>query len=246
MKKTGTLRHKLKVYCHKITRRIKIFLTKKIYVSFGENCLTDNILERHGLKLLTTPFSHGRSNIEYILHLEKDNYTDFLNLDYLNYEEVSGKMVPRLKKYNSIQNEYNSLHKNGFEFTHHDVISDEKIRSKMKERVYNLKKLIGKKKFIIFYHHRINATTDKDLLLGHLCEISKIYSTKEIKSEIICFTQKIISDFEERSVSYSKMNGIHFFVFNTINEWGGDDQEIFWAKCDEDLIKEMIFFAKRI
>jgi len=240
------IRNKLKDYYRRKERKIRLSLSNKLYVSFGENCLTDNILERHNLKLLTTVFSHGRSNVEYVLHLEKDNYSDFLNLDYLEYEEVSEKMVPRLKKYNSIQNDYHNLHKNGLEFTHHDVIKDENVRAKMRQRVFNLKKLIGKKKFVIFYHHRVNNATDKDLLIRHLCELREIYSTEKIKSEIICFTQKNISNFDERKVSYSREKEIHFFVFNTMNEWAGDDQEIFWARCDEDLIKEMVIFAKRI
>jgi Putative papain-like cysteine peptidase (DUF1796). len=240
------INNNLKDYYLVKKEKIRLFFSNKLYVSFGENCLTDNILKRYGLKHLTTPFSHCRSNIEYILHLERDDYADFLNLDYLEYEKVSGKMVPRLKKYNTIQNEYISSHKKGFEFTHHDVISDEKVRTKIQQRVFNLKKLIGKKKFVIFYHHRVNNATDKDLLIRHLCELREIYSTKKIKSEIICFTQRIINSFAERSVSYSKDDEIHFFVFNTMNEWSGDDQEIFWARCDEDLIKEMVFFAKRM
>lgn len=48
-----------------------------IYLSFGENCLTDRLLERHGLKSFATPFSWGLSNVEYILQIEKDKYKDF-------------------------------------------------------------------------------------------------------------------------------------------------------------------------
>ena len=71
----------------------------KVYLSFGENCLPDHILNRYALKSFTTPFSHGRSNVEYILNLERDDYTDFLNLDYLSYEYLNEDRVQRLKKY---------------------------------------------------------------------------------------------------------------------------------------------------
>lgn len=42
-----------------------------IWLSLGENCLSDNILSRHSLKSFSTPFSHARSNIDYALELEK-------------------------------------------------------------------------------------------------------------------------------------------------------------------------------
>jgi hypothetical protein len=240
---------KLLRFFHKYKGRIKFLLSDKIYVSFGENCLTDNILSRYGLKLLTTPFSHGGSNVEIILNLEKDNYADFMNLNYLKYEDRGGGLGirPVLKKYNATQNKYHSLLRSGFSFSHHDVIKDEKVRAKMQQRVFYLKKLVGKKRFIILYHHRVNEDTNYELLINHLCELREIYSTEKMKSEIICFTQKIISDTEERSVTYSKEKGIYFFVFNTYKKWEGwDIPELLWARCDDDLIKEMIAFAKKL
>jgi len=237
---------KLKKYLNPIVWKIKYLFSKNVYLSFGENCLTDNILSRHNIKSFTTPFSHGRSNIEYILQLEKDNYKDFLNLKYLTYEEISEQKVPILKKYNSLINEYNALHMNGFEFTHHDVISDGEIRLKIEERINKLHSLIGKKKIVIFYHHRLNKSTKKDLLLSHLNELKNLYSTKKIKAEIICFTQNIVHFLDERNLQYSMNNGIHFFEFNTLNEWSGTDNNLFWALCDDDLILRMIKFAKKL
>ncbi|MFJ5369320.1 DUF1796 family putative cysteine peptidase, partial [Bosea sp. CER48] len=45
------------------------------WLSLGENCLPDNILERNGLKMFSTPFSHGRSNIEYAIQLHSEGYS---------------------------------------------------------------------------------------------------------------------------------------------------------------------------
>ncbi len=230
----------------KTKRKVKLALSKKLYVSFGENCLTDNILERHGLKLLTTPFSHARSNVEYILNLEADDYKDFLNLDHIAYEKLNKSNVPRLKKYNVVHNEYNRLHLNGFEFTHHDVIKDEKARSKIENRVHTLRSFIGRKKFMIFYHHRLSPNTNMDALLQDLTTLKEGYSTSRIRSEAICFTQRIIQSKEDRKLSYSKRDGVHFFLFDTLSIWEGDDDNLLWARCDEDLITEMVDIVKKI
>jgi hypothetical protein len=225
--------------------KLRLKFTKKLYVSFGENCLTDNIIERHKLKLITTPFSHGRSNIEYIIQLELDNYKNFLNLDFIQYEILNDKKVPRLKAYNVIHNDYNDLHNNGFEFTHHDVIASDAMRLKFRNRVDELQKYKKTKQIVILYHHRTNPKTDMNRLFDDLQEIKEIYTYGQNQSEIVCFTQRIIIDPNNRKMVYENKNGIHYFEFHTLNEWAGDDQEIFWARCDEDLITEMINQIKK-
>lgn len=229
-----------------IKQKIQLSFTGRIYVSFGENCLTDNILERYNLKLITTPFSHGRTNIEYIIQLEQDNYKDFLNPAFLQYEDLSGKKVPRLKKYNHIQNRYNELHENGFEFTHHDVIASPVIRQKMQKRVDTLQNLKGRKSFMILYHHRVDPQTNQERLLNDLNQLKEIYSSRNYRSEVICFTQRIINEADQRKVDYEIKNGIHYFVFHTLAEWAGGNDDLFWARTDEDLIKEMITKIKSL
>lgn len=237
---------KAKKIFNEIKRDFKIKFTKKIFVSFGENCLTDNILERHKLKLITTPFSHGRSNVEYIIQMELDNYKNFVNLNYIQYETLNDKKVPRLKAYNVIHNDYNELHKNGFEFTHHDVIASEELRLKFKHRVETLQKIKKTKQIIILYHHRINPTTNREKLFNDLLCLKQQYTHRKNTPEIVCFTQRIISDNNLRKLVYEIKNGIHYFEFHTLNEWTGDNQDIFWARCDEDLITEMISKIKKI
>jgi len=231
----------------KTLRNKRYLFSDKLYLSFGENCLTDNILARNNLKSFATIYSHSRSNIEYILQMEKDNYRDLFNLNYIKYEELNGKLIPRLKTYNKIENSYNTLHINGFEFTHHDVIKHEALRDKLKQRVERLNKYNGQKKIIIIYHHRVNSLTDINKLLGDLSELKSIYSRNKKKSaEVIFFTQKIISNESERKLEYKINNEIHMFIFNTLNIWEGDVDDILWARCDDDLIKQMIEKVKKI
>ena len=47
-------------------KKVQKLKKDKLYLSFGENCLTDNILSRYNIKSYSTPYSSARSNIEYI------------------------------------------------------------------------------------------------------------------------------------------------------------------------------------
>lgn len=241
------LKQKYKSALKKIKWKFKLKFSKKIYVSFGENCLPDNILERHKLKSLTSPYSHGRTNIEYILLLERDNYKDFLNPDYLKYEMVDGKKIaPRLKKYTEITNKYNQAQMNGFEFTHHDVIKSINLRKKFEERVKKIQSFIGQKKYIILYHHRYNKNTNLEQLILNLKELKELYSGNKNLAEVICFTQNIVETPNERNVEFFNREGIHLIKFNTLNLWEGENDDIFWARTDEDLIIKMIDYLKKI
>ena len=212
----------------------------KIYLSFGENCLTDNILKRYNLKSFTTPFSHSRSNIEYILKLEEENYDSFLKKDFLVYEDLKEKPVPRLKTHLNIINQYHSLHMNGFEFTHHDVINSQNDQQKILRRVHRLKSVLGKKKYVILYHHRVCEDNNLSLLISHLSELKKYYDSDEFKCEVILFKQIIIDKGSKKKLNYRKEDDVHVFDFLTYNDWTGGNPKFFFGIIDESLIRKMM------
>lgn len=244
--KNVNIKTRTDLFFSKLKGKFANYFTDKIYLSFGENCLADHILNRQGIKSFTTPFAHGRSNIEYVLQLEEDSYKDFLNLEFLAYEKLGKKEVPRLKKYNLVHNNYDESHSCGFEFTHHDIIRNDAVREKILSRVQKLQNMKGSRRFIILYYHKVTETSDMDMLLNDLCKLKEIYSTDKLESEVVCFYQKIVFDHHDRSLQYCFRNNIHLFTFNTLTQWGGDNNDIFWAICDEDLISEMIGFMNRL
>lgn len=213
--------------------------TNNVYLSFGENCLPDDILKRHGLKSFSSPYASGRSNIEYILQIEEDHFRNFLNRDYIRYEPFGQQMLPRLKHYDQILNRYDPLHMNGFEFTHHDVLSDDQQLKTFERRCSRQLELRGKNLFI-FYHHRFCKDTDWALLTAHLQRLRKIYLSRCPYVEVILFVQKLVSSAEERRVEHTEADGIHTYTFYTQNLRGGNDQNIFWARCDDDLVRIML------
>lgn len=226
--------------------KVKLYdsgLTKddNVYLSFGENCLTDDMLERFRIKSFTSPYSWGRMNVEYILQIEKGNYRDFLNPKYLYYGKTGEKRVVRLKKYNRLNNEYDESVMKGFEFTHHDLIKNRVLIKKFERRIERMKHLTDKNLYI-FYHHRYCETTRIDQLVNNLHELKEIYEKKTKHTELIVFSQIIVDNPIKRKVTHMNIDGMHVYVFYTTKIWAGHecDENIFWGRCDDDLFKIMI------
>lgn len=219
-------------------------LPSNVYISFGENCLTDRILERFHLKSFTTPYSHGRSNIEYINAIEYDDFNHFLCPSCLEYADIYGKQVVRSNYYAQQTNIYEYSVMNGFEFTHHDVIANSTHIETFKRRIDRLKELQNTNLYI-FYHHRYCEETNIDQLIKDLHKIHTLYTKRGNCVHVILFTQKLVKNSLNRKVIYTppqSKNGIHTFCFSTLNIWGGSNQDIFWAKIDDDLIAKMVNF----
>lgn len=50
-----------------------------LWLSLGENCLSDAILKRHGLKSFSTPFSLCRSNVDVVNQATEQSFTGLLD-----------------------------------------------------------------------------------------------------------------------------------------------------------------------
>lgn len=83
-----------------------------VWISLGENCLSDDILKRHYKKSYSSLYAAGRSNIEYALDMDKNNYKDLLSKVNLEYAYVGSHRVVRSIIYKSSSPNYNNLHLN--------------------------------------------------------------------------------------------------------------------------------------
>lgn len=225
-------------------RKVAKIMNRNIIFSLGENCLPDNILARNGLKSFSSPYASGRSNIEYVLAFEHEQFSDFLNLEHLKYEYFSDKEVARNKKYVAVKNRYNESCTNGFEFTHHDAIGSKKYRYRLQKRCKRMLKLKNKN-IIMLYHHRMCSKTDESLLVSHLLELADLYKLRGNSVHIYAFTQVIISGKNQRRSECIVDRDVTLYKFYTQNEWAGNDDDIFWAKCDDDLLEVMILDIKQ-
>ena len=216
-------------------------LSDTLYLSLGENCLTDNMLSRHGLKSFSTIYSHGRSNIDYAIHLENENHTNLLKDVYLYNDYVGDTRVVRNKYYSVSSDIFSELHRNGFEFTHHDVLSDVTARNNIHQKIHRLNYYRGKSNIKFFYHYRINEDSSLEGIFKKADEFLRYYEIDGKTCEVIIFTQRIVHQIQERSLEEIKYsNKVRVYIFNTLDVWEGENQTLFWAINDDDLIKAMI------
>ncbi len=237
----------LKIIKKTIKKTIKRYLDFKkqisntYYLSIGENCLTDNILDRHNLKSFSTPYSHGRSNLDYAIELEKENYQNLLKSEFIYYDYIGETKVVRNKHYSESDNIYNELHQNGFEFTHHDVIKNDLQRKSYERKILRMISFNKRKKLKFIYHYRINKNKNIKLLICKAQEFLSYYQKKGIKCEFVFFTQDIISRKEERELTkIHDSNNVKGYILKTLEIWEGNDDDTFWARKDDDLITKML------
>lgn len=236
--KLRTIRQRLRKYSCQL---MLLHTSKALWLSLGENCLTDSILQRYGIKSFSTLYSHGRSNIDYALFLEKNDYKDILNIENLRYDNIGKDKVVRSTLANSCDAIFSELHMNGFEFTHHNVIDSEKDKESAKRKIQRMLAIRGTEDVVFFYHHRINPNSDFDSLFNKALELSKYYRLNGRMCHIIIFFQRIITEDTNRGIHYrTVLPGIHSFELCTKEIWGGNNPNILWATVDDDLIYKMV------
>lgn len=215
--------------------------SKTHYLSLGENCLTDNILARHKLKSFSTPYSQGRSNLDYAIALEKDHYSHLLDSKFLYYDYVGETKVVRNKYYPYADSIYNELHKNGFEFTHHDVLNNDLQRQSYERKIARMLSFNKNHQLKFLYHYRNNDDLNVELIITKAKEFLNFYKEKNIKCEFIFFTQKIVTDKSNRAITkIHDSNNIKGFLLKTLEFWVGDDEDVLWARKDDDLLSELL------
>ncbi|ANI83148.1 DUF1796 family putative cysteine peptidase [Kosakonia oryzae] len=210
------------------------------WISLGENCLPDDILRRHNRKSFSSIFSSGRSNIEYILQMEKDNYQNLLDKTYLQHFPDGDHSVVRSTYYKDCVGQYSERHMLGFEFTHHDPLGISADKQTFKRRIERQLAWRGNKNFVFLYHHRVTANSDLALLREHLNELLSLYNAKGCECEVVLFYQNIVPQETQKRIDFTPHHsGLLEFACHTHEIWGGEDQDTFWARKDDRLFVEM-------
>ncbi|MFQ1947716.1 DUF1796 family putative cysteine peptidase [Aeromonas veronii] len=213
------------------------------YFSLGENCLSDELLKRHNRKSISSLFSSGRSNIDYINQLDKIDYQGLINKENLYKTKYMGRDVVRSTLCKTMSPIFHSTCSNGFEFTHHDILNNIEHIDSVKRKIQRQLRVRDEEDSIVcfLYHHRRNKDSDFKLLNEKLEKFSLSYlKNKSRKVTVALFYQTVITEEQDRKliVSIAK-NSVITFNFHTTNFWEGNDPNIFWAKVDDDLIEKM-------
>src|SRR5690554_215389 len=146
---------------------IKLYRNQTIWISLGENCLTDNILQRHGLKVFSTPYSHCRSNLDYSIFFEQNDYSPLIQAGNFKYHNTENRKVLRCIVPSTCDDIYHPLHCQGLELTHHDIFAHSNNLRSFKRKVSRMIKLkaLKRKRIIHLYHYRSSAKQNVEELI---------------------------------------------------------------------------------
>ena len=215
-------------------------LTQRLWLSLGENCLADGILKRFARKSFSTPYSHGRSNIDYAIALEECGYEKLLDKNCLVVGEAWGQRVVRSSLYVDSAPIFDPSCTRGFEFTHHDPLESASDCESYQRKISRLLEIHSSYDVIFLYHHRKNDSTNLKLLREKLEKSKSFYCGNGHTCCIVLFYQTIVATEMSRGlVCKAIWNEVLEFEFCTVNFWGGVNQDVFWARVDDDLISEM-------
>jgi len=214
-----------------------------LHLSLGENCLSDEILKRHSLRSFNTPYSGTRSNIDYALALERDHYARLLDRDRLERGWAGPTQVVRNVEM-QCEPLFHEFHCKGFEFTHHDVLDNEAHRESFRRKIGRLDVLRGRGNVCFLYHYRLNPNRNLEAVTEKAATFARLYSSGARICRVIIFTQDIVERPEERGVvECAQTEHVSAYVLRTLETWCGDDQDVFWARKDDDLFGRMFQLA---
>jgi hypothetical protein len=215
------------------------------WLSLGENCLPDDILKRHNLKSYSSPYAPCRSNIDYVIQAEQENLANLLNPEYFFTKTEYGKEVLRSNIYSCETEIYCPSVSSGFEFTHHDVLNDKVHVESFERKIERWNELRHSKGTVVFlYNHRYTAKGDINKIKQKLNHFLDLYQSEGVQAYVILFYQSATVPKEQRKVKLEQDNHLFIADFSTEAIWAGTNQDIFWARCDDDLIVQMLQYAQ--
>lgn len=214
------------------------------FYSIGENCLSHDVIKRHNLKYVVTPFSHARSNIDYVKQLVDSRFSELISPSALRYEDRYGKRVVVNTLYGCENSLYDKSISNFFEFTHHDVISDMQARDSYARKAERfLSSFVGSGSACYLYHYRGHRRKDVQRVAQKLNEFRASCMKLGSRSiSVAMFTQELVEERESRSVKLELISGVPVATLFTTHFWGGPDEDIFWGRNDDDLFGSALEF----
>lgn len=212
------------------------------FYSIGENCLGHGVLERHGVEVHATPFSHSRSNIDYVVQMVESDFADMLTPALLRYDDRHNTRLGINTKYTCEGGVSDATVCNSFEFSHHDVIGKDSARDSYRRKAQRL--LDGLRQdgpACFLYHYRLHDRQDIPKVAAKLRYFQDLCRARAGRPiSVAMFTQRIVDADDRRGVGFARLDGIPVAILNTRRIWGGHDMDQFWGRKDDDLFARMI------
>lgn len=214
-----------------------------LYLSLGENCVAQAIIDRHKLNTFYTVYSHVRSNIDYATYLESINYYKFLNKNNLILQK---RYYNKAAYFSALPFKCEEIfaYKNGFEFTHHDILNNEDHYNSFMRKIFRMNRIRYNEDICFIYHYMIHNNMNIDKVVDKLSNFIKFYKRKN-NVYVTLIYQKIVEHKEDRNVRIDFHDNIFKCCFSTIHRWEGADQKFHLAEIDDNLIKKAINYISQ-
>lgn len=215
-------------------------LPEVTFLPIGENCLAHGVLRRHGLTAMPTPFSHARSNIDYAIQMVESGFRDMLDPAYLTHAPRGAQSLVINTLYTCDKGLFHGTVANGFEFSHHDVIANATAHDSYQRKANRfMESLDDSGPACLIYHYRLHPGQDIGRVVEKLERLRAYWSAKTARPiSTVMFTQAIVPDDDQRRVEITRRGDIMVAVLHTRQAWGGNDNDVFWGRGDDDLFDQ--------
>lgn len=199
------------------------------WLSLGENCLSQNIINDLGLKTLTSPFAWTSVTIDHILNIQD---TEFSKLDYDYYPvDTNGIAGPWHKTSKNSDDSIFAERHHQMYFFHNDFLAKEEEYNKIARRFERYHSLAIEKN-VFLYHYRYSNNMNVAYVRSKLEHFIATYYPNSVA---VLLYQTIAPNKSVNLVSES--NSVLEFDIHTDMTWDGENWN---AKNDRWLHKEMI------
>ena len=138
-------------------------------------------------------FGSVRTNISYNFEIIKNNFEDLLKSDLLVQKVVNKtqKVVKNIK-YSKVKNDiYSSSVIDNFEFTHHNVLENNKDIESYNRKIERTKIALESNDIIFWYHYRYSTNNNLEILITQFDDFIKYLSKKHNKNIKYVFLLKL-------------------------------------------------------
>lgn len=217
-----------------------------LWVSIGENCLTQNIIRDLGLNTLHSPFSWGRSSIDHVLYFLETDFREALDIQHFQKSKrettvgfpgnvgLSNDNILQFAKVQS-ENIHDPWH-DLFEWTHHDISQIEHYQQQEK-RIQRFLSFKNVDNLIFLYFYKIDDVNNPDTerVIKKLQRFLSFFKGNNVHAALF-YVNKNITDLKR--VESKRHKNILEFEFYTDHTWDTN------AEKDRYLQKEMIEVIK--
>lgn len=220
-------------------------MKKTLWLSLGQNCLSQEIINTLNLDTEYTIFSWSKSTVDQILSMEKNDYEEALKISSYIFDEAKYADGHRMPFNPNIVNQNNDVYTSDnfyFETTHLNIIESQEDYEKLIRRHERLRDYLNNKEIqiIFLYHYSTRKPGGPEHVRSNL---KRLLDTYYHNAKVVMFSS-YMDDSRGIDLVYSDDNLLEFqirtnlAVTSAVRSWA--------MESDRDLHQEMIDATLRL